>query len=617
MSALRTLASYVVALSCCVQVAGCAHQRPSQDSAFAPYAKATPVGDDVATAAMRAFPADATWVALEQGFALLRHAQTDDDVTRARDFLERAYTSFEDLRAPENFNAAFSADADVPYRGRPHERVLAATTLALLDISRGRCDIAIPTLRSAEFLDVRWQKLAFGTDASIVYALALRCLVQSNGRPEDIARARAGLRLTLRHERAALAVDDWIDAVVDALPRSDALSQSVARELLMMGLQTALAADANATNSAELLASAESYVLAWGNKTDELLATPERVAQMDAIAATTGGHLSDQEGGVGGVRLFVRSVLPVALRTVREAALLDALATRSARAEVDDALREAEVWALQAEQLLTAPRVHFVLQGLGPRVERRGDYNEIAEVVPRQGVSTEIALEVRGGTGNVDAPCGVRGNGQSVDVVLCAAAVQPAAVPTLVTSDGVADAAPATGAQATHDGMLRLWSSSIQATSVVGRRFNEILAGRAVLRGTTDAIGTAAMWTTWALWRAGLAMLAACAVDGATAQTSTPHDATRWVEAKVRGGSSAGRNGRRQRSSSSSTSSGDVDATMACSAVAMGVLGAGAVVAGVGAAVWLAGSTVNPAADARFVQSLPEEIMLVGVGGLP
>ena len=50
--------------------------------------------------------------------------------------------------------------------------------------------------------------------------------------------------------------------------------------------------------------------------------------------------------------------------------------------------------------------------------------------------------------------------------------------------------------------------------------------------------------------------------------------------------------------------------------VALGLIGAGAVVAGVGAIVWLAGSSVNPAADARYVQSLPEDVLLFGVGGV-
>ncbi len=166
----------------------------------APASAAASTGDDVLDA-------------LDRGFAALRAGNH----TKARWGLERAAARLDDLTvdAPlvggPALEEAFASDADKPYRGRPHERVLAEALLAALDIERSRCDLALPALHQAAFFDVKASR-ADTSDAVLVHALTLRCLVATHAGDADLARARADLRSAAGDragdvERAVLADD--------------------------------------------------------------------------------------------------------------------------------------------------------------------------------------------------------------------------------------------------------------------------------------------------------------------------------------------------------------------------------------------------------------------------
>ena len=190
---------------CVGTIWGCAHHQPPMDlSQLAPLKEGQAVKDTVVHEAMAHFPNDASLLAMEEGFALLRSEGTHDSTLqkKAHGFLEKAFYDFQSLQDPENLNLAFTADAEVPYKGRPHERVLTATTLALLDALEGRCDLALPTLRAAEFLDARWQPFPYGTDAPSVYALMLYCAQQTTVAASDLQHARDGLFVSLRVKKA-------------------------------------------------------------------------------------------------------------------------------------------------------------------------------------------------------------------------------------------------------------------------------------------------------------------------------------------------------------------------------------------------------------------------------
>lgn len=137
---------------------------------------------------------DPTLEALEQAFLALREGAHDD----ARLWLEEATATFDDLALEgSSLEKAFASDVHKPYRGRPHERVLASVVLAALDIERGRCDLALPSLKNAAWLDARADP-AETTDVPLVPVLTLRCLKQVGASGADLERARADLRSALR-----------------------------------------------------------------------------------------------------------------------------------------------------------------------------------------------------------------------------------------------------------------------------------------------------------------------------------------------------------------------------------------------------------------------------------
>jgi hypothetical protein len=547
--------------------AGCATTASFSTVELAPLRRGEPVADDVIARAIAYAPNDATWLQLEQAFALLRHADGDDDVVRARSFLEPAFASFEDLRDPENLNVAFTADAETPYRGRPHERVLAATTLALTDAAKGRCDLALPTLKAAEFLDVRWQRLAFGTDATLVYALARWCLRETSGRSEDVMRAEAGIRLTLRSTAAADAARALVRQAALAVPRPDAVAAKLALELAELGVLSVLANDPTARTPDEILAAGLVATAVFGDRVDELLDTPEFAAALSAAMTTSGKGIGDD---LTAARAFVTAHLKPAIDDLAAVALR-ATSCEEKLVEFRAAVAAADEATAAVLAQATQPRLALVFSGLGPQVVREGTYDEVARLVPREGSATTMTLRRAPATSPLD--CGLRGHGDGgFSVVLCSAK----------DTGAVVDAAPPVAWEG-----LEVWSSSVQATTVVGRRFDTILKGRAAFKAGTETAAEVATWTAWTLWHVGFEMLEQC---GSSRPAPEPP--------------------RRAAKSPPPKTSSSTDGSETCAAIAVSTIAAGAVVAGVGGVVWLAGA-VNPAADPRFVATLPERVALL------
>lgn len=124
--------------------------------------------------------------------------------------------AFDDLDVGDDgLHGLLVGDATKPWRGRAFERVLALTTLAALDIERGRCDLALPTLKNAVVHDARVSidEQRGVSDAVVTAALVLRCLADGDGSmpagsPSEVARAREDLRRSLRAAgQSAVAVD--------------------------------------------------------------------------------------------------------------------------------------------------------------------------------------------------------------------------------------------------------------------------------------------------------------------------------------------------------------------------------------------------------------------------
>ncbi|MFZ9887534.1 MAG: hypothetical protein ACO3JL_08530 [Myxococcota bacterium] len=540
----------------CIGTVACASMSARDDAVMQQLHASSPVSDEQLAQAIGRSPDDEVWFALEQAFALLRKASSDKEAARARSFLEQAFTTFEDLRDPENFSVAFTADEDTPYRGRPHERVLAATTLALLDAANGRCDLALPTLRAAEFLDVRWQKLAFGTDAALVYAAALYCLGETKGRAEDVQRAEQGLALTLRYQAAAEPMRALLRRAADAAPRHDAVAVSLATQLLELGVMHALATEWQAKTAEQILREGASATAVFAGRLDELLEADAMVTALDQARVASGGAIGRNRAEA---RDFVKNHLRPAIDEV--AVLVVGDGDSEERTRLDDALRVGARATDEVKATLRHGRVHLRLSGRGPEVLSTGTYGEVAQIKARDDNPTEPSLPRRPVTGT--APCGVRGDGASIRITLCTRHAQGES------------STPPTEA-------LELWSSTVQATSVVGRRFDQILAGRAAFRASADAVSTVAAYSAFTLWRVGLELLAEC------------------------GGPGDGEDEQKRKAKRPAKN----EEMRTCLAVAGVTLAAGGVVAGAGGVVWLAGKTVNPSADVRFVHNLPERAEL-------
>jgi hypothetical protein len=176
-------------------------------------------------------------------------------------------------------------------------------------------------------------------------------------------------------------------------------------------------------------------------------------------------------------------------------------------------------------------------------VVAEGEYKEVAKVVPSSGKNARPSVEMV--EIKVADQCGVhqRDNG-GVDFVLCDAEAMKH------------------GDQNDDQGQLwsgvKLWSSSYQATSMVGRRFDTILKGRAEFRMGTETAALIGAATAVALFAAS-------------------NDYARQCQ-------TTGRN---------------------CEA-AQNLQVAGAVAGLLAGGIWLAGRAVNPEADTRHVSDAYE-----------
>jgi hypothetical protein len=120
------------------------------------------------------------------------------DEAAAREKLSAAHEAMGDLESAGFFDPLFRADADKPFRGAPHERVLASSLLALLDARAGRCDLAIPAAHDALREDARWSRDKVA-DTALPAVIGRRC-AEALGRDEEVARFDADLA---RDPRAA------------------------------------------------------------------------------------------------------------------------------------------------------------------------------------------------------------------------------------------------------------------------------------------------------------------------------------------------------------------------------------------------------------------------------
>jgi hypothetical protein len=143
----------------------------------------------------------------------------------------------------------------------------------------------------------------------------------------------------------------------------------------------------------------------------------------------------------------------------------DVLARPEFQENAADWLHEAHALQKRIEAAVKKPIVVVHFNGNGPSLTREGEYNEIARIIPKSSRDAQPGvLEQRF---DIDAPCGASNKKGSLTFVLCSNKHHSDEFTQSVSS-------------------LRLWSSSFQATTTVGRKFDRILKGRAQFRMSTE-----------------------------------------------------------------------------------------------------------------------------------
>ena len=522
---------------------GCAHAgHPTVDvHKLSPLKKGDAVETDLVRAAMREFPNDASLLAMEQGFAILREEGLHDDAAlqTARSFLETAFYDFQNLQEPENLNLAFTPDAEVPYKGRPHERVLTATTLALLDILKGRCDLALPTLRAAEFLDARWQPFPYGTDAPLVYTLMNYCSQKNLAADSDRQRARDGLYVSLRTRRSHQALTEWLEEKKNTPVRQHALTRKLAHWLWAQAAPGTLLQYPNQKSPHALITRMSREALRLGLRADQFWEATENQEILERSAELTFTGWETQKK----LRQLVKDKLAEELHHLEQSFLKDLESETPLAQAFANALGQAAIEATAINAQIDRGSLTLAFFGTGPSVALEGTYQEIARIL--------------GGNHSSPLPPPKPMACNTAQTHSGRLAFQLCRAPSTVAPLG----APIDSSE--------LWNSSYQATTVVGRKFERILEGRANFKSGAEDVGATAAESSFFFFDLGTRVFFDCI-------NSSPKESV----------------------------------TAACLVVAGIALGASAVSAGVAGAAFVAGSMVNAAADHRYVHSLFESVSL-------
>lgn len=486
---------------------GCAHSTAFSDARLRPLWGGHPLSDDEITKAAQEWHNDTTLIHMQEGVNLLRHGNlAGGDLKRAQSYLEKAFGTFEDLRDPENFSVAFTSDNQTPYRGRPYERVLVATLLGLLDAADGRCDMAIPAFRAAEFLDARWQPFTFGTDAPIVYAVMLRCLHAIGAGQGDVDRAREGLYRSVRLQLLLEPMLGQLPILAQSAHNNPA--RQIALALLEVGVPSALiSAPANASVS-------DIFDAAAGESLRFLLHVLKQKEQpYEDIVRPLLSQLDSKSDGKE-LTAYATIQLEAAFKSMRTTMLnrndFEQYATSF--------LARAQAIVNRMEEAARGPVVAFYFMGFGPDVVQEGNYGEIARVAPRSPADARAGVQEK--TFEVPLGCGVSNQGGRLAIVLCDSP---------------------SGQRVALSKGYQLWSSSFHATTMVGRRFDRILKGRAQFRMGTEVAAVVGGVVALSLLDAGIQsrspqLEAAAAVVGIAAgavwlagRASNPEADTRHV----------------------------------------------------------------------------------------
>lgn len=451
-------------------------------------------------------------------------------------------SSFEDLSDPVNFSKAFSADEDKNFRGLPHERMFASIMAGVFLMAENNCAQALPYFRNAEFLDARFQKMPFGTDAPLPYALMYRCVMQSSKDSAELSRAETGIHNSVRFLT-------WQEPLLEALvslAKVDIRPMAISNRLAYMIYETSLYHSLiNAPSKAsldDLLEDAAKNASLFTSIIDSAFEDEyKRIVRPAIIGLSQLQNLDKKDGlkyledlAFHRVELDVKTIANNLKKTVSS---IDNFAKKMEQAQKDSQLLTEKIMkAVKAEKLV----LNF--SGFAPTLAREGAYDEIAVIKPGLNASTKAQIRLQ----KIKTPtaCGFhRQENGGFSVVHC-------------LDNAVSNQA---GIEVLDS--VEMLSMSRKATSTQGRKFDKILKGRAQFRAATEDIAKVSAWSAFFLFYMGSDIISRCQKRGAPQSCYAPGYAL------------------------------------------MAIAGVTVVFSGT---VWLIGRSSNPAADSRFIHLMFE-----------
>lgn len=473
-------------------ILGCVSVPTIEKPAYRPLLRGQPLSNDTINSIKKSSPKDAVFVDLLQAFALMRTGPIEEKTTQNEilGLLTESVNSFQDLTDPVNFSKAFTADEDKPFKGRPHERMFASTMTAVFYMAQNRCDMALPYLREAEFLDARFQKMPFGTDAPLIYALMYRCLKEGNRDIALVKHASDGVFRSVRFLSMQEPLINALIAISDTDMRAMAVSNRLAYLLYEVSLYYTLMTAPNDFDSDQIIddaaKNAEIFISSitsnFENEYKESIKPAlSELANLYGLKGKEGfKHLQDlafQE-----VPFSVKQIASNMKKVTKEIS------------KYRKSIREAKDMTLRlSDEILRAAsgkKLALNFTGMGPTLRRQGSYEEISVVVKSPDANPKPEIRERNIKTNM--ACGFhRTADEDFSVVLCEKGASLEHRVELLPS-------------------LELLSLSRKATTTQGRQFEKVLKGRAQFRAATENIATVTAWSAFFLFHMGASIMNEC-----------------------------------------------------------------------------------------------------------
>lgn len=468
---------------------GCTHTATIKEPIYRPLVKGEPLSDDALNHIRERSPKDAVFADLLQAFAMMRTLDLNKSSVRKDilGLLSTSVNSFEDLSDPVNFSEAFSADESKSFRGRPHERMFAATMAGVFLMAEDKCDRALPYLRNAEFLDARFQKMPFGTDAPLIYALMYRCLYQKNTDQDAIIRAAQGV---FRSIRFLTMQETFIKALVD-MSVADMRPMAVTNRMAYMLYEVSIY---HSLLSAKDDATPEQLVDDAAKNTSLFIATlkdnfaDEYQARMRPAVLELGKVYNLDEKGINNLEEVSFDRIILEADTIGRN--LKKVLSKHAwfRKEIEEASRKTQKLTSEILHAAKASKMILSFSGYGPSLLREGSYDEISVIKPSEDASTRPNIRER--DLKLSTTCGFhRLSDGGFSIVMCKD-----------NSIGPVESLPS----------LELLSLSRKASSAQGRKFDKVLKGRAQFRAATEDISKVTAWSALFLFYLGAELIADC-----------------------------------------------------------------------------------------------------------